>query len=398
MKHRPLGAVLFGVGVLLLVFAAGLAFVVTPSLKKLPYDLKPTESVAEAPGARFLQIRSGGDLRIEQATLRATTKVQTNKKETADLTGNLDSTAVVWLVGQTVLRTDTNDKISQYSAQLAVDRVSGAGLPSWEGRWYDESESKEKVDFVGQVYKFPFDTEKKDYPVYDRDLRKAFPAQYKGTETIEGIEAYRFEQVISNQELALPADRVKLLLGTFSPDASSGNVVYSNTRTVWVDPVTGSYLKVREAQRKFLVPNSGLQTTLLNANFEYTEASVKEAAKRAKESRLQLQAIGVYIPASLAILGLLAALAGLLVVRRHAVAADDEAGDRAEDVPAEAAAPADQPAVRRDERDTAEQPTVADRPDGPLTDKIPPPTTNWQADGEPAVPDQRAAVDEAEKR
>lgn len=343
MKHRAFGAVLFGLGVLLLVFAAGLAFVVAPAVTKLPYDLERSVSVAEAPGAQFLQIKKVGDnveIKVHQADLRSTVAVQPNQKATADLTGGLDSTAVVWTVGQTVERTDLNEQVSAYAAELAIDRVSGEGL-FWNGQWIDDSGERESVQFTGQVYKFPFNTEKKEYRIYDRDLREALPARYKGTETIQGLEAYRFEQVIAEQEQKVDDERMAVLLGTFAPGATEGKIVYSNTRTVWVEPLTGSYLKVREVQHKTLVPDSGSETVLLNAAFEYTKDTVNASVERARNTRLQLRAIGLYVPIGLAILGLIAIIGGVLLVRRGAAsvaeprhrAGEDSAATRTDELP-----------------------------------------------------------------
>lgn len=364
MKHRAISAVLFGFGVLLLVFAAGLAFVVTPAISKLPYDLERSVSVAEAPRARFLQIKEEGQLEINTADLRSTVAVQPNAKATADLTGKLDDTAVVWTVGQTVERTDTKELISAYGAELALDRVSGEGV-GWDGQWLDETGERSSISFQGQVYKFPFNTEKKDYQIFDRDLRKALPAHYQGTEEIEGIETYRFEQVISGQEINLDESRVNLLLAKFAPEATTGKLVYSNTRTVWVDPVTGSYLKVREVQRKVLQPISGASTVLLDAAFESTEENVKASAGRARTSRLQLGAVGVFIPTSFGIFGLLAIIGSLLLARRGAVAAMPP-------------------------RHRADDGAVDAGSSGPLTDELPAASGNWRSD-DPTVPDQRQA-------
>lgn len=169
MKHRAIGAVLFGGGVLLLALAAGLVFVVKPAMTKLPYDLEPTTSVAEAKGATFLQI-TDGDVGIYQADLKSTVLVSPNAKATSELTGDLNGKAVVWEVGQTVDRTDLKQLVSAYGAALALDRVSGAAL-EWDKEYLDDSGTRQDVNFSGQLYKFPFNTEKKSYEIFDRDLR-----------------------------------------------------------------------------------------------------------------------------------------------------------------------------------------------------------------------------------
>ncbi len=333
MKHRAIGAVLFGVGGLLLALAAGLVFVVKPAMTKLPYDLDPSTSVAVAKGATFLQIKDGKAEIVQGSDLRSTVLVTPQPGATSELSGDLDGKAVVWKVGQTVDRTDTKELVSAYGAALALDRVSGAAL-DWEGQYLDDTGTREKVPFSGQIYKFPFNTEKKNYEVFDRDLRATRIAEFKGTETIEGIEAYRFEQVINEERLNLAEDRVKLLLGQFAPEATTGQVVYSNTRTLWIDPVTGSFLKVREVQRKTLVPDAGTPTTLLNADFSYDEETIASSADRAGESRQSLTLLSVWAPIGLAVLGLLLVVVGVLVARRSGAAPAVEARHRADSAPA----------------------------------------------------------------
>ncbi|MGK5442688.1 DUF3068 domain-containing protein [Micromonospora sp. URMC 105] len=386
MKHRAIGAVLFGVGVLLLALAAGLVFVVTPALTKLPYDLKPATSVAEANDAKFLQI-SNGVIKVYDGDLRSTVRVNQLKDETAKLGGDLDGKAVVWQVGQTVDRVDNKELVSAYGAKLAMDRVSGEAV-KWQGQWLDDTGQRDTgIQFAGQIYKFPFNTEKRDYKIFDRDLRQVRDAKFSGTENIKGIETYRFEQVIADERLTLDPSRVTALLATFAPGATDASLVYSNQRTVWVDPVTGSYIKVREVQKKVLTPNVGAPTTLLDADFTYNDATITASVERAKESRNSLQLLSVYVPIGLAALGLVLIIGGLLVARQGAVAAAGEARHRA-DVPP-VPAPVDAP-TRHDE-------PVVDREGGPLTDEIPPASTNWRTDDEPTVPTQRTASDETEK-
>ncbi|GIJ21951.1 DUF3068 domain-containing protein [Micromonospora lutea] len=380
MKHRAVGAVLFGGGVLLLALAAGLVFVVKPAMTKLPYDLEPATSVAEASGATFLQITNGA-VAINQGDLRSTIQVTPERAKTAALSGDLAGDAVVWRVGQTVERTDTKELVSAYGAELALDRVSGAAV-EWNEQYLDESGTPEKVAFAGQIYKFPFNSAQDNYEVFDRDLRQTRISEFKGTEDINGLEAYRYEQVITDEKLPLATDRVALLLGALAPGSTSGDVVYSNTRTVWVDPVTGSYLKVREQQKKVLVPSGGAPVTLLDADFVYNDETVASSVDRANTSRSQLTILGVFAPIGVAVLGLVLIIVGLLVSRdrtpgtvgRHAVVADP------------APTRVDQPPVRDDAREG-----------GPLSDEIPPASTNWKTE-ESTVPSQRAAQSESEKQ
>ncbi|SNT63964.1 Protein of unknown function [Asanoa hainanensis] len=319
MTSRAVSAVLFGVGVVAVVFAAGLAFVVGPRAAQLPYDLEPTQSVAEAPNATFMQI-TNGSVAINKGTLRSTIRVQADRKATAALTGDLDGSAAVWLVGQDVVRTDNNERVSAYSTSLAVDRKTAAAQ-KWDGQWLDTGGNREDVDYSGQIYKFPFGTEKQDYQIFDRDVLGTQPAKFVKTEEIAGLETYQFTQEIREARQQVPADRMSVLVGALAPGATSGEIVYDNTRTVWVEPTTGQFIKVQEVQHKNLLANNGVSVTILDATFTYTDDTIKKSADTASSNRQLLMLVKLWGPLVLLLIGLVLIVAGLLLFRRRPAAA-----------------------------------------------------------------------------
>ncbi|MCO8273976.1 DUF3068 domain-containing protein [Actinoplanes sp. TRM 88003] len=316
MKSRVLGAALFALGVLALVFAGGLAYVVAPTVEQLPYDLKPTQSVAVAPNARFLQITTGKAEVVEGVELRSTITVTPDAKATSELTGPLDGEAVVWLVGQQVMRTDTNALISAYSTSLALDRETGAAA-DWDKHWLDTGNNQEPVKYSGQIYKFPFGTEKKDYEIYDRDILATQPARFVRTEQIEGLETYVFTQEIRDGIQEIPEDRLSVLTSQLLDGAATSKVHYNNTRTVWVEPTTGQYLKVEEKQSKNLVGDNGQSVSILDATFTYTDDTIKKAADTAGANRQKLQLVGLWGPIVLAVLGAILIIAALFLLARR---------------------------------------------------------------------------------
>ncbi|MCG5443419.1 DUF3068 domain-containing protein [Micromonospora sp. NIE79] len=398
MKLR-VGAALFGLGVLLLVFAAGLPFYVAPAVTKLPYDLEPTTSVAEAKNARFLKITATGSsvsIEVPQGDLMSNVEVIPQPDDTKDrLPEDLKGDAVIWDVYQTVRRTDNQDVVSQYSTELALYRISGAAA-SWKDQWLNETGADGtpvgNVKYTGQIYKFPFGTDKRDYQIFDRDLKRATPAKFVGTEKIKGIETYRFEQRIDNEVLATPESSIQTLVGKFAPGATSGQIVYSNIRTVWVDPVTGSYVNVREQQHKELRPNTGTPTVLLDADFNYTDDTVSRSVETVKDNRFKIGLISFWGPIVAGVLGLIAVVFGVWLVTRPEGGTARHRAEPAVDDPTPTRV--DQEPVR--DTDTVEQP----RPQpvgGPLSDEIPPASTNWKSE-DPTVPTQRPAPGEVEQR
>ncbi|MEU8661800.1 DUF3068 domain-containing protein [Actinoplanes philippinensis] len=353
MKAR-LGAVLFGIGFFAVVVAAGVAFYVAPKAARLPYDLvgcnkERTEncqkpSVAEARNARFL-FTEGGEtpiVKIETGTLQSTTEITTlvDSTESELDNGVIDDNTVIWRANGTVKWLEQNKDINKYEARLALDRKT-AGAVTWPGQQLDDvaktpdAAAPDKVSFTGQLYKFPFGTEQTTYQYFDRDLKKALPIDYKGTEEIQGLETYKFEQVIPETPLVFSADRIKSLLGAFAtPDATSGQVVYSNTRTIWVEPVSGTFVKVQEQQRKKLVPNTGQPTQLLEGDFSYTDATVTNSVESASANKSKVLLISRYLPIGAAVFGALLLIIGLWMVTtaRKPVPAKHAAGGKHEEI------------------------------------------------------------------
>ncbi|MBB2941187.1 hypothetical protein FB565_000891 [Actinoplanes lutulentus] len=331
MKAR-LGAVLFGIGVFAVVIAAGLAFYVAPTVARLPYDLKlctktVTEdclrpSVAEATNAQFLYTTGSPtpEVAIKSGTLRSTTEISPLADTTNDVFGEGDS--VVWRGLGTTVWSERGEMISQYEALIALDRDTASAV-EWNGQALNDTESPASVSFQGQLYKFPFGTEKKNYEYFDRDLRKALPIEYKGTEDIQGLEVYKFEQVIPETDLGFTSERVASLIGAFAPTATAGTVNYSNTRTIWVEPTTGQFIKVSEQQRKTFVPNVGTPVQLLNGDFVYTEDTVTNNVQSTSDTKSQVLLISRWLPLGVVVLGAILLVLGLWMVttgRRQAAA------------------------------------------------------------------------------
>jgi hypothetical protein len=373
LVKRIVGAVLFGLGFLLVVFGLGLALFVAPSARQLPYDLERSKSVAVSETAEYLQVKDGVPA-IQRTGLASTVEVLPQARLTQEeMTGPLSGKAVVWDVYSEVRRTDNQELISAYSTELAIDRRSGAAA-DWSDAWLRDG-SESAPDYEGQVYKFPFGTERTGYQVYDRDLRRATPATFKAVETVRGVETYRFEQVIPEEQIPVAEDSLAVLLSTFAPQATSGQVVYSNTRTYWVEPTTGAYVDLRDRPRKELVASDGTRTVLLDAEFRYDEATAAASAKRAADNAGQLRLVGTTGPIVLGVAGALALIFGLVLVVR----ADEHGRHRMSlsEAPAAESVPAESPA-------SATAAAEAGRRDGPITDTLPPPDTDWAPRSKPA--------------
>ena len=122
---------------------------------------------------------------------------------------------------------------------FATDRVTGLGVE-------DDNLPPETVLHEGLVNKFPFDVEQKDYPYWDGLIGRPVDMVYEDTETIEGLETYRFVATVEDE----PVEVAEGVPGT-----------YSNVVTVNVDPATGSIVKGAQDQQRFLDDGTQVSTS-----------------------------------------------------------------------------------------------------------------------------------------
>lgn len=311
---RAMGTVLFGLGVLFVVLAVGLPFYVAPKATKLPYDLKKSVSVVEAKGATVLQIKQGKATVLTNTDLKSTTTVVPQPILTDELNKQFKDNAVVWDVYSTTARADNGEKLSESSTEIALDRVSGVPV-DWDGAWVNDG-TKTTTKFVGQIYKFPFHTEKKDYKFWDAEMGASAPmAKFEAVDNVGGVEVYRFKQVIPWYKTNTATSDIEFLLSQLAPTAKSGEVWYQNTRTLWVEPVTGAFLNVREQREQELRDDTGAKTTLLKADFSYNTQTRDNSVKTAKDNKTKLQLISLWGPIGLGILGLILVIVGGLMTR-----------------------------------------------------------------------------------
>jgi len=313
---RVVGTVLFGLGVLLLVLAVGLPVYVAPTVTKLPYDLGKSTSVVEAKNASFLQLKEGEAPDVKTADLVSTTIVVPQPVLTQQLQSEFKDRAVVWDVYTSTARVDNGYKISESTTEIALDRVTGVPV-DWSGAWVNDG-TKTTTKFAGQIYKWPFHAEKKDYSYWDGELGASAPkAKFEAVDTVGGVEVYRYKQTIDWYKTTVDADNKAFLTSTFgAKTATTGDVYYKNTRTFWVEPVTGQFLDLREQRQQEFRDDTGGVVTLLNADFRYSKATVDNSVKTAKDNKVLIQAVTLYAPIALGILGLILVVIGPLLMRR----------------------------------------------------------------------------------
>src|SRR4051794_15518577 len=175
---------------------------------------------------------------------------------------------------------------------------------------------------TGLSYKFPFGTEKKTYQFFDTTAKKAYPMTYKGSEQLQGLTVYRFEQPVGPVQIAeseVPGN----LVGETAPSVTVPRF-YDNLRTVWVEPVTGVIVKGQEKQHQVFRDAAGADAvTLVDVTLTFNEKTQRQQADLAKDARSQKAVIGTWAPLALILLGVILLVVGLVLLARR----DDDAAE-----------------------------------------------------------------------
>ena len=200
------------------------------------------------------------------------------------------------------LGADDPNLINISEDSFATDRVTALAV---NGSQYTGADA---VPHEGLINKFPFDVRKKTYPFWDGTLGKAVDATYQGEEKVKGLSTYKFVISFADQPATIAAGTT----GTYSDD-----------KTMWIDPVTGSIINQTEHQvRKLDSGDAALDLTLA-----FTDATVQTNVDDANTNISQLSLIG-NLPWVSYVLALLALGGGLLLMRGTSAAssARDDSG------------------------------------------------------------------------
>lgn len=159
----------------------------------------------------------------------------------------------------------------------------------------------------GLVNKFPFDVEQKTYKVWDGVLGRAVDAKFDGEEQVDGLNTYKFTIALADE----PAEVATGVSG-----------LYSDDKTMWIDPVTGSIIDQKEHQVRVL--DGGV--TALDLTLGFTPETVKANVDSASANGSQLSMLGI-LPWVAYALALIALAGGIFLLRSPQVGGGTEGRD-----------------------------------------------------------------------
>lgn len=308
--RRGVGIVLIGLGVFLVVLAALLRFTVVPAIAKAP--LSPGEDTG---GVTQTDQNGVAAVLLDPATLTERTDVPltATRFTRGDVPASQTSEALAddLAIYESFIRTEDNTGtvVTASTIRVAFDRVTSE-LSNCCGANYDGQE----IEFAGiNPLKFPMFTEPKEYLYFDATLEEPVPIQYVGTEDLEGLSVYRFEQTIEARQigtLEVPGDLVGFPLPTFVAPR-----YYANERTLWVEPTTGAIVKGEERQVQTLRgPDGTDKVTVIDAVIGTSASEVSEGVSTASSLASQIRLFNDTLPLIGGIAGIVLLVVGIILV------------------------------------------------------------------------------------
>jgi hypothetical protein len=293
--RKALTLVLVLVGVFCLVLAALLRFYAPSKAEKTPLNLD-IKQVATGP-AKLLNAATGT---LEDTNLIATRRVRTDSVlSDSKVTVIQETLCLVKDIGNPPECVDAQDSqhrlVSFTTDKVAADRKTAESVN--DPKYHTNINGDANAQHVGLTYKWPFNAKKQTYKFFDPVSAQAPDAKYLGTEKIEGLKLYKYEAVI---------DTIDLPVSQGIPGK------YSDTRTVWVDPVTGVIVKGIEHQIRTLADG----TPALDTTLTFDDPSIKYQARQAKDGRSKINQLTVLLPLILLVVGLLAIAGAVVLLRR----------------------------------------------------------------------------------
>ena len=284
--RKIIGWVLLALGTFLVVIGLMAALWAPGQVKRTPLD---TDSVTKLAGNADKLNPATGE--VENIDVQATSITKADTEYSDDDVIVFENTLCLVIddgsgtVPDCVPSDDPQERLVTASTDVfATDRRDATAVNESA---YVPPSAEEKE---GLVNKWPFDAEKKTYPYWDGLLGEAVDAEYDGTETIDGLETYRYHVLVDEQ----PAEVVEDVDG-----------VYSQDKYIWIDPVTGSIVNQTQDELRQLADGS----TLLDMELAFTDEQVAANVEDAKDNGSTLGLLTRTVP----LVGIIGGVVCLLV-------------------------------------------------------------------------------------
>lgn len=298
--RKLLPAILIGIGAFLITMGLLFRFYAVPRLAVAPTDQNSRQTVV-GPNSTFFDAES---LTVQTGTLTSIATVIGDPKASEEASKQTGRDLAVWDKGQITDNNDTQPPMEASDARIVFDRYTGEAVDCCGA-----TSNGEPMTFKGQLVKWPFFTEKKTYQYWDGSTNQAYDAEFKGVESIDGLEVYRFQQTVprtKTEDREVPAKIFGL------PDtAIMAERYYSNERTFWVEPVTGVMIKLTEKQYQTLEYPGAEPVIAVQTESTFSPETVAQNVADYRTKATLLAAIKGPVPGVMVPLGIALLLAGI---------------------------------------------------------------------------------------
>jgi Porin PorA len=284
--RKVAGWVALAVGAFLLMAAALGQFWAPGNAERTPLDVNTTTRLSGV--AQKLNPATG---QVEEFPVNATsvTKSDTNRSDDTVI-AFVTTTCLVIDRGDVPDCVDAKDPqhrlVTASSDTFATDRHTAVAV---DDKKYLAADAQ---PHQGLVNKFPFDVQKKTYPYWDGILDSTVPAKYDRTDRLQGLTTYKFD-------VDVPSTPAEVLSGVQG--------LYTQRKSIWVEPRTGSIVKQTQDETRTL-PNGD---PLLTLNLEYQPDTVTKAVHDAGDKASKLRLLTGVLPIVGLVGGLLLVILGL---------------------------------------------------------------------------------------
>jgi hypothetical protein len=301
--RRPVGVTLTGLGAFLLVLALMSHFVLPVLIIKFPLN---EYSVSRLSGQGVSYLNPATGTVVNGRTVRAVATTQ------GDVSVGTSTTAVwnnITGVFDVTSGGSPGTAISYSTETFAFDRRTGVLMNCCGAQV-----GTKRVHLSGQGFVWPIGTQKKDYQVFDTTLLRPVTAKWTGTSTVNGLAVYVFVVQINNQQygsVTLPGSLVGQTQATVTlPEYLTA------TNTYYVEPATGSPVKVVQQQSEALKdPTTGnTALVLFNGTLTSTPPSIAAAVHTASTSDTEISGVQDIGPLVAGLVGLFLLVLGILML------------------------------------------------------------------------------------
>lgn len=297
--RRIAGLAVCGLGVLLIILAALVRFVVTGAISKAPLN-EHAVAIEVAGGASYFSHASL--MEVTGAVLHETLRL------TGDRAAGSGSRAV-WTQHSDIYDETSHRVVSSSTDRLAFNRRTGELINCCGiSRAATSAAGKDVLGFV-----WPQGARQQPYDFFDATLGRPVLARFAGTAAVDGLRTYKYVVTVPVTRLG-----TKTVPGPLVGSAEARPLTvaeYDRSRTTYfVDPVTGQPVKQTSAQHLYLGNSTGTQLlNLLNAYFTTNPASVARFVRSARSKDAEIFIVSLIVPVVLALAGLIASAMGAIL-------------------------------------------------------------------------------------